>query len=224
VAVGIVVSVLILPAQASRLVLAAAADITDLMAGQLEALASRGMASQAEVGPLAARTREGLRRLGTLVDEAAREQRSGLTNAPDEEPLLRTLVRLRHDLGMLRRAVRDLGRETLPERTAEALRSAADTGAETLRRIGQTLTGRLARGEPGGLATAVRAYRASLDDRRQTVLMQPLPTADFDRLLGIGFALEQFRRDLDDLVEHSNSISALRTHTGTSPGDPVKKS
>lgn len=216
-AVGIAVSVLIVPARASRLVLAAAADIADLMAWQLEALASGGTASQAEVGPLAVRIREGLHRLATLVDEAARERRSGLTNAPDEEPLLRTLGRLRHDLGMLRRAVRDLGGDPLPERAAEAWRCAAETGAETLRRIAQTLTGRPARESASGLAKAVHSYRTALADRRGTIPTQPLSTAALDRLLGIRFALEQFRRDLDDLVERSKEISVSRGHTGTDP-------
>jgi uncharacterized membrane protein YccC len=227
--VGILVSILIVPAQASRLVLAAAADLARLMAMQLQALASGGETSQAEVGRLAVQIREGLRRLETLVDEAAREQRSGLTNTPDEEPLLRTLGRLRHDLGMLRRAVRNLGRDPLPERAAEAWRFAAETGAETLRRIGQTLTGRPAQGDVGGLAMAVRAYRTALDDRRRTGLTQPLSTAALGRLFGIGFALEQFRRDLDDLIERSREISASRDHPGTapagiSPRDPAKPS
>jgi uncharacterized membrane protein YccC len=226
---GILVSVLIVPIQASRLVLEAAADTATLMARQLEALASGGETSQAEVGRLAVRIREGLRRLETLVDEAARERRTWLTSAPDEEPLLRTMVRLRHDLGMLRRAVRNLGRDALPGCAAEAWRCAAETGAATLSRLGQTLSGRQAREDAGGLAEAVRAYRAALDEMTRTGLTQPLSTAALGRLFGIGFALEQFRRDLDDLIERSREISASRAHAGTtptgiSPRDPAKPS
>jgi len=205
--VGILVSILIVPAQASHLVLEAAAEIVSLMARELEALAAGSKVSQAEVSPLAVRIREGLRRLETLVDEATRERRSWLTNAPDEEPLLRTLGRLRHDLGMLRRAVRDLGRDPLPWRATEAWRSAAETGAASLRQVGQTLTGPQLPEDTGSLARAVRAYRATLDHMRRIGLTQSLSTAALGRLFGIGFALEQFRRDLDDLIARSREIS-----------------
>jgi len=206
--VGLLVSVLIVPAQASRLVLETAADIANLMARQLETLASGGRTSQTEVGSLAGRIREGLDRLEILVEQAARERRSRLTDTPDPEPLLRTLGRLRHDLGMLRRAVRELGREGLHEHTAQPWLSAVETGAATLRGIGQSLSGQQALKDTGGLTKAVRAYRVALDEMRQAGLTEPLSTAALGRLFGIGFALDQLRRDLDDLIERSGEMSA----------------
>jgi uncharacterized membrane protein YccC len=206
--VGLLVSVLIVPAQASRLVIETAADIANLMARQLEALASSSRTSQAEVGSLAGRIREGLDRLEILVEEAARERRSRLTDTPDPEPLLRTLSRLRHDLGMLRRAVRELGREGLHEHTAQPWLWAVETGAAALRGIGQSLSDQQAPGDTRGLTKAVRAYRVALDEMRRAGLTEPLSTAALGRLFGIGFALDQFRRDLDDLIERSGEISA----------------
>ena len=108
-AVGLLVSVLVVPARASRSVLETAAEVTRLLAEQLEAMAIPGDQAQANLRALAVRTRKSLNRLETLVGEAARERRSRLTDMPDPEPLLRTLMRLRHDVVMLRRAVGEPG-------------------------------------------------------------------------------------------------------------------
>jgi hypothetical protein len=206
--VGILVSVLVLPARASRSVLEAAAQMANLMAEQLEALASRGDAGRADLAPLAVTTRESLNRLGTLVEEAARERRSGFADVPDGTPLLRTMVRLRRDIGMLRRAARGAGRDAQPEHLAEAWSCAAATGAATLRRIAHILSGRHAPEDRNALAQAVRGYRVAADGTRRAGLTGALPTAAVGRLFGIGFALEQFRRDLDDLIERSGEIAA----------------
>jgi uncharacterized membrane protein YccC len=206
--VGLLVSVLIVPAQASRLVLETVADIANLMARELEALASSGRTSQAEVRSLAVRIREGLDRLKILVKEAARESRSGLSDTPDPEPLLRTMRRLRHDLGMLRRAVRELGRDGLHEHAAQPWLWAVETGAATLRGIGRSLSGQQALKDTSGLTKAVRAYRVALDEMRRAGLTEPLSTTALGRLFRIGLALDQFRRDLDDLIERSRENSA----------------
>ena len=108
-AVGLLVSVLVVPARASRSVLETASEVTRLLAEQLEAMAVPGDQAQANLSALAVRTRKSLNRLETLVGEAARERRSRLTDMPDPEPLLRTLMRLRHDVVMLRRAVGEPG-------------------------------------------------------------------------------------------------------------------
>jgi hypothetical protein len=51
--------------------------------------------------------------------------------------------------------------------------------------------------DTSGLTKAVRAYRLALDEMRRAGLTEPLSTAALGRLFGIGFALDQFRRDLD---------------------------
>ena len=106
-AVGILVSVLIVPARASHVALEAVAQVARLLADQLEVLAPpSGERAKADLDALVRRTRRALNELEALVSEAARERRSHLTaDAPDPEPLFRTLLRLRHDLVMLRWAV-----------------------------------------------------------------------------------------------------------------------
>jgi uncharacterized membrane protein YccC len=206
--VGLLVSILVFPARAARLVRETAARMANLMAEQLEALASRGDTGRADFGPLAARTRGGLNRLETSVGEAARERQSQLTDVPDGTPLLRAMMRLRHDIGMLRRAARKAGHEALPGHVAEPWSQAAGASAMTLRRIGQVLSGRQAPEDRNALAQTVREYRVAVDGMRRAGLTSTLSTTVVSRLFGIGFALEQFRRDLDVLVELSGELAA----------------
>src|SRR3954451_17952096 len=139
-AIGLLVSVLVVPARASRSVLETAAEVTRLLAEQLGAMAVPGEQTQASLGALAVRTRKSLNRLETLVGEAARERRSRLTDMPDPEPLLRTLMRLRRDVVMLRRAVGEPGHEILREYSAQAWSHAAGTGVQILRKLAEALS------------------------------------------------------------------------------------
>ena len=209
-AVGLLVSVLIVPARASRLVLQNAAGVTRLLAEQLEALASPDGQTRTDFAALAVKTRQSLSKLETLVGEAARERRSRLADVPDPEPLLRTLMRLRHDVVMLRRTLREPGHEALREHVAQPWSRAAQTGAATLRALGQALSAGQAPDRPGAMAEAVGAYRSALDEMRRRRLTRLLPTDAVWRLFGAGFALEQFRRDLDDLVERAQEFSSGR--------------
>ncbi len=206
-AVGLLVSVLIVPARASRLVLETAAQVTRLLAEQLEALARPGEQAQADLISLAVKTRQALSRLEILVGEAARERRSRLSDAPDPEPLFRTLMRLRHDVVMLRRTVREPEHEILRGHVAQPWSRAVQTGATILNDVGRSLVEGQAPKPSGEMATTVGDYRSALDELTRE-LADPLPTDATWRLFGAGFALEQFRRDLDDLTERAQESSS----------------
>jgi hypothetical protein len=165
---------------------------------------------------LAGRLRDTMIRLERLVEEAARERRALLTELPDVEPLLRTTRRLRHDVGMLRRAAREAGDDVFDKPVAEAWRRAVEAGAAALERIEQGLPGGKPVGDAKDLAEAVRAYRSSLDRMRKSGLTEDLSTATLSRLFGMSFALDQFRRDLDDLIARCKEIAA-RQRAGVAP-------
>src|SRR6185312_5189280 len=80
----------------------------------------------AGLSDLALRARKSLDRLEVLVAEAARERRSYLAASADPEPLFRTLMRVRHDLVMLRRAIAGLSDDLLPPAWVGAVRVAAE--------------------------------------------------------------------------------------------------
>jgi uncharacterized membrane protein YccC len=207
--VGVLVSILIVPASASRALVEIVGRTAELMAAQLQALAS-GRDVQAQLGILAGRVRENLIRLALLAEDAGRERRTLLDESPDARPLLRTMTRLRLDIDMLRRAAREAGGEGLHDDLAGAWSRAAASGAAALRRAGAIFAGGGAPDAGDDLADAVRAYRSALDDMRRAGLTRPLSTETLGRLFGIGFALDQLRRDLDELVALSGERAGAR--------------
>ncbi len=208
--VGLLVSVLVMPARASRSAVETAGRITRLMADQLQALASGDPPGQADLGSRAVEIRENFLQLTVFVEEAAHERRAWLPENREGARLLRTLRRVRLDVDMLRRAARGAGNDVLHERAAVSWQSAAESGASTLRSICRLLAGQPVAENPNTLAPAVRDYRVAIEDMLRTGMTHSLPTAALARLFGIGFALDQLRRDLDDLIEVSGEVSNPR--------------
>lgn len=209
-AIGLLVSVLVVPARASRSVLETAGGVARLLAEQLETLASPDDTAQARLNALVVRTRQSLTRLETQVGEAARERRSRLADLPDPEPLLRTLMRLRHDVVMLRRAVGETGHEAFGAQPAQGWATVAGTGAAILRGLADALADGRPPERSDAMAEAIAAYRAAIDGMRRSQQTRHLSTDTLWRLFGAGFALEQFRRDLDDLVERTEEFAVGR--------------
>ena len=58
-------------------------------------------------------------------------------------------------------------------------------------------------------------YRSALDEIRRRELTRALPTDVVWRLFGTGFALEQFRRDLDDLFDRTEEFSSGHKRAAT---------
>jgi hypothetical protein len=178
-----------------------------LLAQQLDALARSEDQSQAELRALAVKTRQQLARLETLVGEAARERRSKLADTPDPEPLSRTLMRVRHDVVMLRRAMREGVDQALGEQIAQGWTRAVTTGATALRDVAEALSNGRAPQQSDAVSAAVGDYCPSLDEAARR---EPLPADAAWRLFSAGFALDQFRRDLADLRERAHEFAAGR--------------
>lgn len=208
--VGLLVSVLVIPARASRSMVETAGRIARLLAEQIEALAPGDPPGQTELGSRAGEIRERFIQLAVFTEEAARERRAWLAEIPEGERLLRTLRRVRLDVDMLRRAARGAGNDLLHEGAAPSWQSAAESGAWTLRSISRLLAGEPVPEDLNALPPAVRDYRAALEDMRKAGVTRSLPTAALARLFGIGFALDQLRRDLDDLIAVSREVSSPR--------------
>lgn len=208
--IGLLVSVLVLPARASRSVIDTAERLVDLMGAQVRALASGGAPCQEVLSLNAAEIRENLVRLESLVEDAAHERRARLAGAPDGQRLLRTLRRVRHDINMLRRGAREGGEDAVHDCAAAPWRIAADSAASSLRTIGQVLAGQQPPEGLDSLAAEAQAYRAALEEMRRSRATEALSTAELGRLFGIGFAFDQLRRDLHDLGEIAGQIAASR--------------
>src|SRR5262249_23307111 len=105
-AVGFVVSVLIWPSRAHEITIAAAADMLDLLADALSRFLEDHTRELADGDRrrIHDRIAAALTRLNASGAEAEHERNARLTSGPDTGPLLRTLLRLRHDIVMLGRA------------------------------------------------------------------------------------------------------------------------
>jgi hypothetical protein len=198
---GLAVSLLLLPSSAHRLVTAAAARTLDRMAQTLEELLA-GLAQGLDRAALH-RIQDGigraLMRLDAIGAEAEHERSAFLSREPDLRPLLRTLLRLRHDLVMIGRAALVPLPQDFRTRLQSPLTRAGAAAAGYMRASGVAL---LARDEPPSLdavETAFADYASEFVALRTEGLTHNLPGDVAERLFAIGFALEQMRQNFNDL-------------------------
>jgi len=104
--VGLLVSLTVFPARAHALAVESAARMLDLVAQALEDLFAgfTGTLAATAILPIQERIGKSIARLDVIYAEVKRERMSQLASEPDLGPLLRTLLRLRHDLVIVGRA------------------------------------------------------------------------------------------------------------------------
>ena len=145
---GFVVSFLLLPSNAHRLVVEAAARTLDQMAQALGELLA-GLTQDLDVDALH-RIQDGIGQalvhMNVVGAEAEHERLARLAAGPDTAPLLRTLLRLRHDLVMIGRAAIIPLPEVFRARLELPLAHAGVALADYLRASGAALLSR--RGPP----------------------------------------------------------------------------
>jgi uncharacterized membrane protein YccC len=199
--VGLVVSLLVLPARAHGLVVEAAARMLSLIAQSLPQLFAGFFASLDEAAlhriqdPLG----EAFARLNAIAPEVRHERITPFSAAPDPGPLLRTLLRLRHDLVMLGRAAIVPLPEPLAPRLKAPIEHVAETAAEYLRSTSAALLERL---PPPGLdrfESALEGYSGEVAAIRREGLTRGWSNDSVERLFALGFSLEQMHRNFIDL-------------------------
>jgi hypothetical protein len=199
---GLIVSFLLLPSRAHGQALAAAAQTLEEMASVLRALIA-GLAQGLDVDALH-RIQDGvglsLARLNAIAIEVEHERSAGIGAEPETGPLLRTLLRLRHDLVMIGRATLVPLPEEVQSRLRAPLEHAARAIAEFLLASGAALRAR--RGPPP-LAAVERGLDASssqIGAIRSEGLTRSLAADAAERFFALGFAMEQMRNNCRDLA------------------------
>jgi uncharacterized membrane protein YccC len=198
---GLVVSFLLLPSNAHPLVAAAAARTLDQMARALGDLLA-GLAQGLDVDALH-RIQDGLGQalvqMNVVGAEAERERSAGLAAGPDTGPLLRTQLRLRHDLVMLGRAAGSPLPESFWARLDTPLAHVREAFADYLRASAAAL--RAGHGSPSldAVEAALDAYTAEIAALRREGLTRSLSGEEAERLFALGFALEQMHQNFKDL-------------------------
>ena len=206
---ALVVSLLVLPARAQVLATEAAARMLDLLAQALPDLfagftrplsAGEVRGTQDHIGAAFARVDE-------LAAEARRERMTYLAAEPDPAPLLRTLLRLRHDLVLIGRAAAVPLPERFKERLGAPLASFAEAAAAYLRGSAAALKARQPPPPFAAVETALDAYAAELAAARREQLTRDLPMETVERIFALGFALEQLRQNCKDLARCVTEIA-----------------
>lgn len=207
--VALAVALLVLPTRARALLAETAGDALELLAQDVVALLEgRSATPEALAIPaLPDRIRAAVARVEAAAKEAARERGHWLTDAPDSEPLVRTLRRLRHDLTMVSRAVA----EPLPAPVRSALETpAARAGVDIaafLRGAARALAARVRPPSLAAVGQALAAYDTAMAEVRRRGLTHDLPGDTVGRLFGLAFALEQLGRDLGELADRVRQLA-----------------
>jgi hypothetical protein len=198
---GLLVSFLVLPSRAHSQIRANAPRVLELMASALHELLS-GL-TRARDNDALHTLQDGigaaLAGLNAIGAEAERERAAHLSSGPETGPLLRTVLRLRHDLVMIGRAsVLPLPAElqrpmVLPlKRVSDAIVDYLNAAAASLRMA--TLPPAIA-----PVQDALLAYAAVVASVRSEGLTRGLAGDVLERCFALGFSLEQMRRNLKDL-------------------------
>ena len=198
---GLLVSFFVLPSRAHSLIRANAARMLDLLAAVLSELLAgltRGRDNDA-LHALQDGIGVAMTDLNATGAEAERERAAHLSSGPDTGPLLRTTLRLRHDLVMIGRATVVPLPAGLQARLAAPLARVSEAMSAYLRAIAGAL--RTGVGAPAiwPVQTALQAYAAEVAALRSEGLTRGLPGDVTERFFALGFSLEQMRQNLKDL-------------------------
>jgi uncharacterized membrane protein YccC len=197
---GLVVSLLVFPSSAHDQAIEAAARTLDLMASALNQLLSRlGRPRDVEnLHEIQDGIGQSLVRLDALAAEAGHERSARLASEPDTAPLLRTLLRLRHDLVIVGRAVAT----PLPELQARLdapLAAVSTTFADYMRGASRALVARDNPPPLDAVRTALEIYAMEFAAVRGEGLTRALSADAAERFFALGFALEQIHQNFRDL-------------------------
>jgi uncharacterized membrane protein YccC len=198
---GLLVSFLVLPSRAHSQIRNAAPRMLELMAAALHELLS-GLTRGRDNDTLH-RLQDGIGSalvgLNAIGTEAERERAARLSSGPETGPLLRTILRLRHDLVMIGRASVVPLPAQLQQRLAAPLARVSQTMVDYLNTIASAL--RTGRGAPAiwPVQSALEAYAAEVAALRSDGLTIGIPGDIAERFFALGFSLEQMRQNLRDL-------------------------
>jgi hypothetical protein len=198
---GLLVSFFVLPSRAQHQVRISAARLLELIAAALSELLAgltRGLDNDA-----LHRIQDGigttLAELNATGAEAERERAAHLASGPDTGPLLRTILRLRHDLVMIGRASVASLPADLQARLAAPLARVSDAMASYLRSIAMALRSGVGAPAIWPIHEALQGYAAEVANVRSEGLTRGLPGDVAERFFALGFSLEQMRQNLKDL-------------------------
>jgi uncharacterized membrane protein YccC len=198
---GLIVSFFLLPSNAHPLVAAAAARTLNQMARALGELVA-GLTHGLDMDSLH-RIQDGigqaLVQMNAVGAEAEHERSAGLAVGPDTGPLLRTLLRLRHDIVMVGRAAITPLPEAFAARLAAPIAQLGAAFADYLRASGAALLARQGPPSLNAVGSALDAFADEMAALRRGGLTRSLPADAAEHFFALGFVFEQMHNNVKDL-------------------------
>jgi uncharacterized membrane protein YccC len=207
--VGLAVSFMVLPTRAYDLAIDSAGRVLNLMAQLLPDLfagltqsvdAAANLRVQDMIG-------EAIAHLDDIAVEGRHERITRLATEPDQAPLLRTLLRLRHDFVMIGRIAVTPLPDAFQARLGPALARVSTTAADYLRANGAALVARQRPASRDTVEAAFSDYAAEMIALRCQDLTRDLPLDVVERVFALSFALAQLRHNFGDLERCGAEIS-----------------
>jgi uncharacterized membrane protein YccC len=199
---GLSVSFFVLPSRAHNQIRISAARTLELIAAafrELLAGLTHGLDNDA-LHQIQDGIGKALVELNALGAEAERERAARLARGPDTGPLLRTTLRLRHDLVMIGRGCVAPLPAGLQTRLAGPLAEVSDTFVAYLHSIAAALRTRAAAPAAAPIDAALHRYAAEVAAVRGEGLTRGLPGEVVEHFFALSFVLEQMRQNLKDLA------------------------
>ena len=206
--IGLAVCLTVMPSRAHQLLAEAAGDVLNQYGELLKHLTGMAGIEQgwSSVDDRHAKLRKAIAKLDIVGNEARRERSSYLTGESDPEPLLRMIRRIRNDLVMMGRAVT----QPLPlEAHAALLAPLAGVSAavgDLFHTIAGALPGRTPAVASPALDASFEVFAAATKELHQKHSLDHLPEGDIGRIFTLGFALEQLRQNIQDLIARADEF------------------
>jgi uncharacterized membrane protein YccC len=199
--VAVAVSLFVLPERAHGVGAAAAARILDLLAQLLPKLLA-GFTREVDIAETTRLQQEAGRAVASfqaIAAEANRERLINLVADPDPAPLVRSLLRLRHDLVIVGRAAAAPLPDRFAQRLGPPLARIAECMSKYLHESAQALLSRRAPPPLKPAQEALATYNSEIRALRQEGLTRTLSIGEVEQFFTLGFALEQMQRNFADL-------------------------
>jgi uncharacterized membrane protein YccC len=212
--VGLAVSFMVLPTRAYDLAIDSAGRVLNLMAQVLPELfagLTRGVDEAAMLG-IQDKIGEAIVHLDDIAVEGRHERMTHLAVEPDQAPLLRTLLRLRHDLVMIGRTAVVPLPDAFQARLGPALARVSKTAADYLRANGAALVAHQHPAARDAVEAAFSDFSAEMIALCRQNLMRDLSIDAVERVFALSFALEQLRHHFGDLECCVAEISGRQRH------------
>jgi uncharacterized membrane protein YccC len=210
--IGLLVSILVLPARAHDMSIEAAADMLRLMArlqpSLFKKLTRHPRSDEVALQQLQDNIGQALIKLEATAREAMHERMTRLTAEPELGPLVRTMLRMRHDLVIVGRAAYEPLPAPFDARLGTWLTRIGRLTGYYLKACARALLAR--RGPPPMEAVlgALDGFAGEMARLREEGLTRGLPAHEVEHVFALGFALDQMRLHLTDLARSVGEQSA----------------